>query len=73
LLRGLISAEVGHLRDLMAETANAYAEGAAMAEAIKRVSAVLVPRYASRMPATLPTDVVGSIQKAYRVVSGATE
>jgi len=57
----------------MAETANAYAEGAAMAEAIKRVSAVLVPRYASRMPATLPTDVVGSIQKAYRVVSGATE
>lgn len=62
-----------YLRDLMAETANAYAEGATMPEAIKRVSAVLVPRYASRMPATLPTDVVANIQKAYRVVSGSTE
>ena len=62
-----------YLRDLMGETANAYAEGATMAQAIKRVSAVLVPRYSSRMPATLPTDVVGNIQKAYRVVSGATE
>lgn len=62
-----------YLRDLMAETASAYAEGATMAEAIKRVSAVLVPKYSSRMPATLPTDVVANVQKAYRVVSGATE
>jgi glyoxylase-like metal-dependent hydrolase (beta-lactamase superfamily II) len=62
-----------YLRDLMAETERAYAEGATMAETVKRVSAVIVPKYASGMPPTFPQDIVGNIQKAYRVVSGETD
>ena len=62
-----------YLRDLMAETERAYAEGASMAETVKRVSATMIPKYASGMPPTFPQDIVGNIQKAYRVVSGATE
>jgi cyclase len=62
-----------YFRDLLSETASAYSEGASMADTVKRVSAVLVPKYADKMPPTFAKDVVGNIQKAYRVVSGATE
>jgi len=62
-----------YFHDLLAETAAAYAEGASMADTVKRVSAVLVPKYSGNMPPTFPKDVVGNIQKAYRVVSGSTE
>ncbi|MFB3921004.1 MAG: MBL fold metallo-hydrolase [Terriglobia bacterium] len=62
-----------YFRDLLSETGSAYAEGASMTETVKRVSGVLVPKYSSNMPATFPQDVVGNIQKAYRVVSGSTE
>ena len=62
-----------YFRDLLAETAPAYADGASRADTVKRVSAVLLPKYTGKMPPTFPQDVVGNIQKAYRVVSGATE
>jgi len=62
-----------YFRDLLAETANAFAEGATMAEAVKRLSPSLVAKYQSAMPATFSEDIVGNIQKAYRVLSGATE
>ncbi len=62
-----------YFRDLMSETTSAYTAGASMAETVKRVSAVLGPKYASKMPSTFPEDVVPNIQKAYRVVSGQTE
>lgn len=62
-----------YFRDLLAETASAYADGASRADTVKRVSAVLLPKYTGKMPPTFPQDVVGNIQKAYRVVSGATE
>jgi cyclase len=59
-----------YFRDLMAETERAYAEGASMAETVKRVSATMIPKYSAKMPPTFPQDIVGNIQKAYRVVSG---
>jgi glyoxylase-like metal-dependent hydrolase (beta-lactamase superfamily II) len=62
-----------YFHDLLAETAAAYAQGATLEETRQRVAAVLVPKYTGKMPATFPQDVVGNIEKAYRVVSGATE
>ena len=62
-----------YLTDLMAETASAYAEGATMADTIKRVAPGLIEKHKGSMPSTFPTDITGNIQKAYRVVSGATE
>jgi len=61
-----------YFHDLLAETAAAYAQGATLEETRKRVAAVLVPKYTGKMPAAFPQDVVGNIEKAYRVVSGAT-
>jgi cyclase len=60
-----------YFRDLMAETAAAYAQGATLEETRQRVAAVLVPKYTGKMPETFPQDVIGNIEKAYRVVSGA--
>jgi len=62
-----------YLRDLMSETAAAYAQGATLAEARKTVATKLAAKYASQFPATFPQEVIGNIEKAYRVVSGATE
>jgi len=62
-----------YFRDLLAETTAAYAQGATLNEVRKRVATALVPKYTGKMPATFPQDVVGNIEKAYRVVSGATE
>lgn len=62
-----------YFRDLLAETAAAYAQGATRDETRKRVAAVLVPKYTGKMPETFPQDVVGNIEKAYRVASGATD
>lgn len=61
-----------YFRDLLAETAAAYAQGATLEETRQRVAAALVPKYTGKMPATFPQDVVGNIEKVYRVVSGAT-
>ena len=61
-----------YFRDLLAETAAAYAQGATLEETRQRAAAALVPKYTGKMPATFPQDVVGNIEKAYRVVSGAT-
>jgi glyoxylase-like metal-dependent hydrolase (beta-lactamase superfamily II) len=62
-----------YFRELLAETAAAYAQGATLEETRQRVAAVLVPKYTGKMPETFPQDVVGNIEKAYRVVSGATD
>jgi cyclase len=62
-----------YLDDLMARTADAYAQGATLAEARQRVARELAPKYASRFPPTFPQDVIANIEKAYRVVSGQTE
>ena len=64
-----------YLRDLMAETAKVFAQGASLDEARMRVAAALTPKYQSRFAAGMPADrfgpsLVGNIEKAYRVVSG---
>jgi cyclase len=61
-----------YFRELLAETAAAYAQGATLEEACRRVAAALVPKYTGKMPETFPQDVVANIEKAYRVVSGPT-
>lgn len=57
----------------MAETANAYAEGASMDEAKKRVAAALLPKYSARFAGRLQGAIGANVEKAYRVVSGATQ
>ncbi len=62
-----------YFQDLMTATTSAYADGANMADTVKRVSPGLLEKYKSVMPDTFPTDIVANIQKAYRVVSASTE
>jgi cyclase len=71
--KGMFELWKEYFRDLMAETASTYAQGATLADARKSVASKLVPKYASKFPPSFPKDVVGNIEKAYRVVSGATE
>lgn len=71
--KGMFELWKEYFRDLLAETAEAYAQGASLTEARKSVAAKLAPKYASKFPPTFPQDVIGNIEKAYRVVSGATE
>lgn len=59
-----------YFAELMTETTNAYASGASMPQAVTRVSALLVPKYAKHMPASFQGDIANNIQKVYRVVSG---
>jgi glyoxylase-like metal-dependent hydrolase (beta-lactamase superfamily II) len=76
VLRGKAQFELWktYLTDLMAATADAFARGESMKDAEKSVAARLQPQYASKFPAgILDSSVAGNIQKAYRVVSGATE
>jgi len=76
VMRGKAQFELwkAYIGDLMAETTDAYAQGAMMAEAEKSVAARLQPKYANRFPPQVfEQSVAGTIQKAYRVVSGSTE
>ena len=61
-----------YFRDLLAEAAKVYADGGTAEDARKRVAAVLVPKYTGKMPPTFPQDVIGNIDKAFRVVSFTT-
>lgn len=62
-----------YLKDLMAETADAYVRGESMAEAEKSVAAKLAPKYSDKFGEEMyKRSVGGNIQKAYRVVSGST-
>jgi glyoxylase-like metal-dependent hydrolase (beta-lactamase superfamily II) len=62
-----------YFRDLMSATTEAYTQGATLADARKSVAAKLAAKYASQFPSTFPQEVIGNIEKAYRVVSGQTE
>ena len=62
-----------YLADLMAETANAYAQGASMDDAKKHVAAALVPKYNDRFGGRLAGAINGNVEKAFRVVSGLTQ
>lgn len=62
-----------YFRDLMAEAAEAFAQGATLDEARKRLAPALQVKYRDKFPSTFPKDVIPNIEKAYRVVSGLTE
>ncbi len=62
-----------YFRDIMAETAEAFAQGATLDEARKRVAPALQAKYGDKFPQTFPKDVIPNIEKAYRVISGVTE
>jgi glyoxylase-like metal-dependent hydrolase (beta-lactamase superfamily II) len=62
-----------YFSDLMTESAAAYSSGVSLADTVTRVSAILVPKYAAKMPPTFKDDIVANIQKAYRVVSGQVD
>jgi cyclase len=59
-----------YLRDLMAETAKAYAEGASSEAAKKRVVPWLTEKYASRFAEDFPAAVTGNVERVYGIISG---
>ena len=63
-----------YITDLMAATAEAYAQGASMSEARTQVAAKLVPKFGGRFPGgMLAHDLPANVDKAYRVVSANQE
>jgi len=62
-----------YFADLNAETTRTFAAGATMAQAVTQVSATLVPKYASHMPATFGADIPDNIRKGCRVVSSQVQ
>jgi hypothetical protein len=55
--------------DLMEETAQAYAQGATLDDAQKKVSQWLVAKYADKFDPGFSHDVGGNIAKAYQVIA----
>jgi cyclase len=58
-----------YFRDLMAQTASAYAAGASREEAEKSVSKTLIAKYAAKFDSAFPHDMIGNIDKAYDVIA----
>jgi cyclase len=60
-----------YFRDLLDQTAAAYAEGATLDEAKKRVSESLVKSYADKFDPAFPQSVIPNVVKAYQVIAFA--
>jgi cyclase len=58
-----------YFRDLLQETAQAYAQGDTRDEVEKRVEKILVSKYADKFDPGFPKDVLGNIAKAYQVIA----
>jgi cyclase len=58
-----------YFRDLLDETAQAYARGASLDDAEKEVSKILVTKYADKFDPSFPQSVIGNIAKAYQVIA----
>lgn len=58
-----------YFRDLLDETAKAYARGASVDDAEKEVGKILVAKYADRFDPGFPHSVIGNIAKAYQVIA----
>ncbi len=58
-----------YFRDLLAETAQAYARGASLEDAEKEVSKTLAGKYAGNFDPGFPQSVIGNIAKAYQVIA----
>ena len=55
--------------ELLSQTAQAYAEGATEDQAEKRVSQVLITRYADKFDPEFPQSVGSNVAKAYQVIA----
>ena len=55
--------------ELLSQTAQAYAEGATEEQAEKRVSQVLIARYADKFDPDFPHSVGSNVAKAYQVIA----
>lgn len=60
-----------YLRDLLDQTAAAYADGATLDQAKKRVSDYLISKYAARFDPKFPRSVGSNVIKAYQVIASA--
>ena len=58
-----------YLGELLSQTAQAYAEGATEEQAEKRVSQVLIVRYADKFDPNFPQSVGSNVAKAYQVIA----
>jgi glyoxylase-like metal-dependent hydrolase (beta-lactamase superfamily II) len=58
-----------YFRDLLDETAEAYARGASLDDAEKQVGKTLVAKYADKFDPGFPQGVIGNIAKAYQVIA----
>ena len=54
--------------ELLSQTAQAYAEGATLEQAQKRVSQLLTAKYADKFDPNFPQSVVSNVAKAYQVI-----
>ena len=62
-----------YFRDLMAETTDAYSQGRSLEESRKIVAPKLIEKYGKNFPPAFSHEVMGNIDKAYRVVSGSMD
>jgi cyclase len=58
-----------YFRDLMDETAKAYARGASLDDAEKEVSKILAAKYADKFDPGFSQSVIGNVAKAYQVIA----
>ena len=58
-----------YFRDLLDETAQAYARGASLEDTEKEVSKILIAKYADKFDPGFSQGVIGNIAKAYQVIA----
>jgi cyclase len=71
--KGTIELWRQYFTDVLAETGQAFAEGATLDDARKRVAPILLAKYGGKFPAAFSQSVINNVEKAYRVVSGQTQ
>jgi cyclase len=62
-----------YLHDLLAQTAEVFANGASLIEARRLVARPLLATYGKRFSPAFVDEIGGHIEKAYRVISGVTD
>jgi len=58
-----------YFRDLLDETAQAYARGASLEDTEKEVSKILIAKYVDKFDSGFSQGVIGNIAKAYQVIA----
>jgi glyoxylase-like metal-dependent hydrolase (beta-lactamase superfamily II) len=62
-----------YFADLLQGASHAYAGGASLDETRKQLVPALLTKYENRFPKRFSETIVSNVEKAYRVVGGATE